>query len=253
MMGNAAIPLQPKPEPARFLVLDIETGEAPQEAIARAIEAWRPPANLRDQGKIESRREEAYAKIRERAALLDASPILCVALSANDRPPILFNGMSKETPSIEGWSVLGCGEETKMLRLVRAFLNNETGPETVLVGHNLRAFDLPKLRHTYLHHRLRLPECLKPRIGEEVRSETVDTMALFRAFSMEHRDDFAISLGVVAETLGIPHPKDVIDGSQVPALHQAGEYQAILTYCAIDCATTARVFKLMTGFAEDLG
>lgn len=252
MLGQSTIQIQPKPEPARWLVLDIETGNAPEDAVAQALEAWKPPANMKDPEKIETRRQEASAKIRERAALLDASPILCVAASASDRLSVLFNGMSEETADIEGWNVLGCGEEAKMLRLLRAFLDNETGPETVLVGHNLRAFDLPKLRHAYLRHMLRLPECLKPRIGEEARAETVDTMALFRAFSMERRDDFAVSLNVVAETLGIPHPKEVIDGSQVPTLHRAGEYHAILTYCAIDCATTARAFKLMTGFAEDL-
>lgn len=51
--------------PAQWLVLDLETGHAPQAAIEAAIAAWKPPANIKDEAKIEARRQEAMIKIRE--------------------------------------------------------------------------------------------------------------------------------------------------------------------------------------------
>lgn len=242
-----AIPLAETKPAAAWLVLDIETGNAPEQDIERAIAAWKPPCNLKDEAKINGRREEAAARIRERAALLDASPILCVGVMAEGRPPIILSGMSEETTSIEGWAVLGCGDEAGMLRMLGTFLDAETDPETVLVGHNLRGFDLPKLRHAYIRHRLRLPEILKPKIGDEERAKTCDTMTLFRAFSMEHRDSLMVSLDTVAEALGIPRPKQHVAGAEIPRLHQEGRYSVILAYCAIDTMTCAKAYTLMAG------
>ncbi len=251
MLSEKAIPLAGI-QPAAWLVLDIETGTAPAEAVEAAIAAWKPPANIKDEAKIEARRQEAEARIRERAALLDASPVICVAAIAEAHRPIVFNGMDGSQYPIEGWAVAGGGDEAGMLAALREFLDTVAGPETIIVGHNLRAFDLPKLRHAYIRNKLRLPECLKPRFGDEARAETADTMALFKAYSMEHRDDYAVSLDTVAAALGIPRPKQLIDGAEVPKLHEAERYHEILTYCAIDTATTARAWELMAGFAEDL-
>lgn len=239
------------PAPARWLVLDLETGNAPEPAIQAAIAAWKPPANIKDGDKIEARREEAAAKIRDKAALLDASPILCVAL-VTEAATWLVNGMDASAPAVEGWEVIGSGDERGLLLDLRDWLDRHTDTATVIGGHNVRGFDLPKLRAAYLRHRLRLPALLQPRLGSEPAPEVVDTMSLFKAFSMEHRDDYMISLDTVADGLGIVHPKGVICGADVPRLHQAGEYAAILTYCAIDAATTAVAFQLMTGIGGGL-
>jgi hypothetical protein len=238
--------------PARWLVLDLETGDAPEEAIQDVIDAWKPPANLKNPEKIETRRREAFDKIPERAALLDASPILCVAIQT-DRTAILFNGMDSREYKCEGWRHNASGTERRMLEDLRVWLDTNTAPDTVLAGHNIRGFDLPKLRNAYLRHKLRLPAILAPRIldGDQTAA-VVDTAALFKAYSMEHRDDFCPGLDTVAAGLGIPRPKGVISGADVPRLHRAGEFAAILTYCAVDAAATARAYLLMTGQADDL-
>jgi hypothetical protein len=248
---TAAAPVIALQQPAAWLVLDLETGDAPDEAVTAALGAWKPPANVKDPEKIEARRLEAMEKIRERAALLDASPILCVALKT-DRLNIVLNGMNGDLPAIEGCDVWPCQNEHGLLLALRVLLDENTNPQTVIVGHNVRNFDLPKLRQAFIRHGLKLPEILKPRLRDEERAEIVDTAHLFKSFSMEHRDDFCSSLDTVAATLGIPRPKDVISGADVPRLHRAGEYTAILTYCAVDCACTARAYQLMTSAAPDL-
>ena len=244
--------LIPLPQPAaEFICLDIETGDAPAEAVAAAIADWKAPANVKDPEKIEARRQEAIAKFNGKAALLDASPVLCVALQS-DRSRLVFNGMDASTPVIDGWPVSPCGDERGLLLALRAWLDANTGPETVIVGHNLRAFDLPKLRGAYVRHGLKLPAILKPRLRDEERAETVDTAALFKAFSMEHRDDFCPSLDTVAASFGIPRPKQHMTGADCPRLFHEGQVQTVLTYCCVDTATTARAYQLMTSTAPDL-
>lgn len=160
--------------------------------------------------------------------------------------------MDASAPSIDGWPVVPCGDERGLLLALRAWLDSNTGPETTIVGHNIRAFDLPKLRGAYVRNSLKLPAILKPRLKDEERAEVVDTATLFKAFSMEHRDDFCPALDTVAASFGIPRPKQHMTGADCPRLFREGQIQTVLTYCCVDVATTARAFQLMTGAAPDL-
>ena len=130
-----------------------------------------------------------------------------------------------------------------MLAGLAAWLDTQTDAETSLVGHNIRAFDLPKLRGGFVRHRLPLPACLRPR--ESGSQPITDTMSLFKSFSMEHRDDFAVGLDLVCTAFGIPRPKQLICGDDVPRLYREGQIAAILTYCAIDVDATAEIYRLM--------
>lgn len=227
---------------ARFVVLDLETGDAPEEAIEAALIAWKPPANVKKPETIEAKRVEAAERIRERAALLDASPILCVGVHS-DREAVMFNGMGECALELAGWSAQHAPDERGMLTALAAWLDAHTDELTTLAGHNIRNFDLPKLRNAFVRHRLPLPRCLRPR--EDGSQPVTDTMTLFKAFSMEHRDDFAVSLDTVAAAFGIPRPKQVISGAEVPRLHAAGQVAEILTYCAIDVDATTEIYRLM--------
>lgn len=55
----------------------------------------------------------------------------------------------------------------------------------------------------------------------------------------------SIGLEPLALALGIPTPKDGIDGSQVYAFYKKGKVQDILDYCKRDVETTRAVFKRM--------
>lgn len=236
--------------PAAFATLDLETGDAPPEAIAAAIDEWKAPANWKPET-VEAKRKEAAERIIEKAALLDASPILCVALQT-DTVRLILNGMDGSKPDIDGWPVVPCGDERGLLLSLRAWLDVSTTSETLIVGHNIRAFDLPKLRHAYVRHSLRLPMILKPKLRDEEKAEVIDTASLFKAFSMEHRDDFCPSLNTVAASLGIPRHKQYMTGADCPRLYREGQIKTVLTYCAVDVTTTTRAYQLMTAQAADL-
>lgn len=233
-----------------WICLDIETANAPEGAIIEAMAAWRPPGNCTKADTIEQKRQEAEARYREKAALLDASPVICLAMQLSDGPSILFHSFRKQY-SVPGWLECASPDERTMLLVIREYLNAQGGDPSA-VGHNIRGFDLPKLRQAFIRHRLRLPKLFRIRADDEPPLKTADTMHMIRFFSMELRDEKFISLDQVAMVLGIEQPKKLVSGSMVPSLYRDERYQEILTYCAIDAATTARAFALMTNQAPDL-
>ncbi|MBK7982144.1 MAG: hypothetical protein IPM75_09740 [Candidatus Competibacteraceae bacterium] len=231
--------------PAAWMVLDCETGDAPSEATAAALEAWKPPKNWKP-ATAEAKRGEIADRINSKAALLDASPILCVALKT-DQIAVVLNGMSAESFEVPGWLVLPCCDEKGLLLALRAVLDQVVAADTVIVGHNLFGFDAGKLRNAFLRHRLRLPNALA-----NFDQPMFDTMRQIRYFSMELADERFVSLDTVARVLGIPQPKQVINGADCPRLHKEGQYAVICTYCCIDMETTTRAYLLMSGQSAEL-
>lgn len=237
-------------EPARWVCIDLETSAAPDDVIAEAVAAWKAPSSWKPET-VESKRAEAEARIRDRSALLDQAPIICAAVQT-DRERLVLNGMSTSAHTVEEWTTLPCENERGLLATLRVWLDHNTGPDTIIVGHNVSGFDLPKLRGAYLRAGLRLPKILRVDQPPELRPRVFDTMSQFRYFSPEYRDERYVSLEVVARYLGIPKPKTHVVGSDVPRLHADGQHAVICTYCALDTAITARAYLLMTGTAPDL-
>ena len=150
------------------------------------------------------------------------------------------------------WRAIESDNEREMLIAFRSWANNNINVKTVITGHNLTAFDLPKISNAFIRHRLKLPLFLLPSLCDETKNEIVDTMKLAKAYTMEHRDDFAISLDTLAGILNIERPQQVMSGAEVPAAHERGEFAPILIYCCIDTETTAQAAQLMLGIANNL-
>lgn len=233
--------------PAAHVVLDLETGNPPPEVIdaevSQRMAEWTPPGNVKAADKIAEKRAEAERKARERAALMDAAPVLCLALRS-EREARLFDAMtpSGEEYTVEGWRVQWCRQERALLLALRDWLNASCSPATVIAGHNINGFDVPKLRARYLAHRLRLPWLLAP----DAENPRCDTMREFPRHSAEYRDQRFVSLDAVCKSLGIPRPKQVIDGGDCPGLYQRGEYAAIGIYCCIDVMAAEQAMLLLT-------
>jgi len=243
--SNAAVvQIAPTPAPSRWIVLDLETGDADEQAIETAIRAWKAPRNWKPET-VEKNRAEHATKLRDQAALLDASPILCVGLRSPSLG-LMFSGMGQgHLSEIPGWhGVVECPDERAMLASLGSWLNTVTDNGTVLAGHNVRGFDLPKLRGGYVRHRLPLPMCLRP-VECGPSQPVTDTMHLFKHYSMEHRDNPFVSLDTVCIAFGIERPKSIVSGKDVPQMYRDGRIAEILTYCAIDIDATAEVYRLM--------
>lgn len=230
---------------ASWIVIDLETGDPSDEHIKAAIAAYKPPSNIKNEEKIDERKSQAADAIRKKAALLDSSPIICVALKT-DFCSVIFNGMSMDAIDIDGWLSMPCGDERGLLIALRSFLDAVCTEETVIVCHNSN-YDLPKARNGFLRHRLLLPLALQCR-----EQPIFDTMRQIRYFSMENANERYVSLDTVARVLGIPQPKQVITGADCPRLHKEGRIEEVLVYCCVDVSTTERAYLLMTGQSQDL-
>ncbi len=228
--------------PLPYLVLDIETGAATEEEIQAALNGWKCPTNVKDPEKREAKRKEAEAKIRGQSALLDVAPILVVGC-AHHSGVVLFNGMDGIAYTIEGATILPCGDERLMLLAFQQWADAFTGPETVLVGFNHLAFDLPRLRLAYVRHRLPLPECLRPC---EQNQAVYDVMRNFtRYFTAENHGELFISLDTVLSRLGLPQYKSLVNGAMIPELAREGRVLEVLQYCAVDTLATREAWQLM--------
>ena len=55
-----------------------------------------------------------------------------------------------------------------------------------------------------------------------------------------------VSLDILAKTLGIPSPKECLDGSKVYPYYRAGKLAEICEYCKCDVDTVRQVYRRLT-------
>ncbi len=228
--------------PPQFLALDIETTAGdPSEAEQWMRRRWNPNPKWKP-ATIGSRFLEAYEKKLERLALLDTAPIISVALRS-EADCRLLHWMPCEAEQVAGVPLERFPDEGAMLRRLRDLLDLCT-PETVLVGHNVRRFDLPKIRQAMLRHGVRLPQCL---VAHD--QPIFDTMLEWNRYTLDERP--MVPLAEVLEVCGLPNHKALTDGALVPELFQQGSYQEILTYAVADILAEWALFERLTGRTGD--
>ena len=108
-----------------------------------------------------------------------------------------------------------------------------------LCGHNIREFDVPYLCRRLLINGLPLPDIIN--LSGKKPWETnhlVDTLQLWKFGDFKNYT----SLDVLTYTLGIPSPKDDIDGSQVGGIyHIEKDVDRIATYCEKDVVAVTQL------------
>lgn len=121
-------------------------------------------------------------------------------------------------------------------------------------GHNVREFDIPFLSRRMVIHGMTLPDCMNYQGKRPWEVPHIDTMELWSFGDKKH----FTSLGLLAEVLGIPTPKDDIDGSMVSPLFWSAQndqerqenLERIATYCRKDVLTTARIYLRLRGLKD---
>jgi DNA polymerase III epsilon subunit-like protein len=229
------------PLPPQYLVLDLETTAGdPTEAEEWMRWHWSPNPNW-SPPVVGARFHEALEKKKEKLALLPTAPILSVALKTEQDCRVLHTLPFAE-PALSSAVLERYESEREMLARLAQLLA-ECSPETTLVGHNIRHFDLPKIRGAMLRHGVRLPACLVHR-----DHPIYDTLVEWGRYTLDTRP--MVSLAEVLTACGIASHKQDIDGSQVPALYERGQYHVILSYAVLDVLAQWRLFLRMTGQEE---
>ena len=108
----------------------------------------------------------------------------------------------------------------------------------LLCAHNGKEFDFPYIARRMIIHGIELPQLLQIAGKKPWEIQHLDTLQLWKFGDYKHYT----SLKLLAEILGIPSPKDDIDGSQVAQVYyKEKNLPRIVTYCEKDVITIAQV------------
>lgn len=137
------------------------------------------------------------------------------------------------------------GDEKQLLQEFKNLLNTHfSTSKHLLCGHNAKEFDFPYIARRMIIHKLELPYKLNLFGKKPWEIPHLDTMELWKFGDYKH----FTSLKLLANILGIPSPKDDIDGSQVRHVYyEENDIDRIITYCEKDVITTAQVLLRLRG------
>lgn len=112
-------------------------------------------------------------------------------------------------------------------------------------GHNIKEFDIPFICRRLLINHFAIPPCLDFQAMKPWETNMLDSFQYWRFGDYKHYT----SLKLLAAVMGIPSPKDDMDGSMVGELFWKTDEEErkqglkrIVNYCQKDVVTTANIF-----------
>ena len=211
-----------------ILFLDIET--VPQEASwSNVSENTKQLFELKTayQRKEETTPEDFY----ERAGIwAEFGKIICISVG--------YFVTQKNEKHLRVKSFFG-DDEKEILEGFKNLLDSHFNRnEHVLCAHNGKEFDFPYIARRMIIHRIELPKKLNLFGKKPWEIPHLDTMELWKFGDYKHYS----SLKLLTSILGIPSPKDDIDGSEVAKVYyEEKNLDRIVTYCEKDTIAVAQL------------
>ena len=139
------------------------------------------------------------------------------------------------------------GDETKILVDFKNLLNTHFNQaKHLLCGHNGKEFDFPYIARRMIINTIEIPEKLNLFGKKPWEVPHLDTLELWKFGDYKTYT----SLKLLTNVLGIPSPKDDIDGSEVyRVFYEENEVDRIVTYCEKDTIAVAQIFLRLRGDA----
>lgn len=136
-------------------------------------------------------------------------------------------------------------DEAKILNDFAGMLNSHFNkPHHVLCGHNGKEFDFPYIARRMIINSVKIPRILQISGLKPWEVQHLDTMELWKFGDWKSYT----SISLLAHVLGIPTPKDDIDGSDVARVYyEENDLDRIEQYCRKDTLTVAQVLLRMKG------
>jgi uncharacterized protein YprB with RNaseH-like and TPR domain len=189
--------------------------------------------------------EETAESIYERAGIYaEFGKIICISVGyIKDKNPLSFR-----LKSFFG------DDEKVLLSEFSAMLNKFTfsKKEALLCAHNGKEFDFPYIARRMIINKLVIPEILDNAGKKPWEVKLLDTMDLWKFGDYKNYT----SLDLLTSILGIPSPKDDIDGSMVARVYyEENDLKRIVRYCEKDVLAIAQVllrFKNLPAIQDDL-
>lgn len=132
------------------------------------------------------------------------------------------------------------GDEKKILNDFSNLLNTHfNGAQHLLCGHNAKEFDIPFIARRMIINGIALPNKLNLFGKKPWEVPHLDTLELWKFGDYKH----FTSLKLLTKVLGVPSPKDDIDGSEVARVfYEEKDIDRIITYCEKDVIAVAQIF-----------
>jgi 3'-5' exonuclease len=219
-----------------ILFLDIET--VPQKANYDSLEDdWKELWSSKSVSLLKYHAEETKESLYPRAGIYaEFGKIVCISCG------VLQNHGEQKKIALKSFA----GDNEKVLLYEFSLMLNKwsANEPKFLCAHNGKEFDFPYLCRRLVINDLPIPQLLNMSGKKPWEVNHIDTMELWKFGDFKNYT----SLNLLARTLGIPTPKDDIDGSRVWEVYWIEKnIQRIVTYCQKDVVTVAQVFLRMQG------
>ncbi|MCL6266783.1 3'-5' exonuclease [Flagellimonas myxillae] len=131
------------------------------------------------------------------------------------------------------------GDEPSLLKQFKTLLQEHfSQTKHLLCAHNGKEFDFPYIARRMVIHGINLPYKLDLFGKKPWEVPHLDTMELWKFGDYKH----FTSLKLLAHVLGVPSPKEDMDGSMVREVYyKNNDLDRIISYCELDVITTAQV------------
>lgn len=219
-----------------ILFLDIET--VPQYAEFSAVpEEWKNLWSRKAELLLRNRENETIESIYGRAGIYaEFGKIICISCG-------VIQG-SGEEKKIVLKSFFGDDEKLLLYEFCEMLRKWANDPQKALCAHNGKEFDFPYLCRRLIINSMPIPAILNTAGKKPWEVNHLDTMELWKFGDFKSYT----SLNLLAHSLGIPTPKDDIDGSMVGDVYwKEKNLRRIVEYCQKDVITVAQVYLRLQG------
>ena len=221
---------------SNILFLDIET-VSQQPVFENLPDEWKALWRRKAEVLLRNKDDETAESIYGRAAIYaEFGKIICISCG-------VLQGNTTERKLI--LKSFCCDDEKKLLQDFADMMNKWSfGPGKYLCAHNGKEFDFPYLCRRMTVHSVDIPPLLHLAGKKPWEVNHLDTMELWKFGDFKSYT----SLNLLAHTLGVPTPKDDIDGSMVGDVYwKEKDLTRIVTYCQKDVITVAQVYLRLQG------
>lgn len=213
-----------------ILFLDIET-VSQQESYSALDEEWQALWDHKAKYLTKNHETETPESIYPRAAIYaEFGKIICISCGC-----LQGQGPDRKL-MIKSYS----GDDERKLLTEFALMLQAWGPQAdkQLCAHNGKEFDYPYLCRRMVINGVEIPDALKISGRKPWEVRLMDTMELWKFGDYKSYT----SLKLLAKVLGVPSPKDDIDGSMVyDVYYNEKDLDRIVAYCQKDVLTLAQV------------
>jgi uncharacterized protein YprB with RNaseH-like and TPR domain len=139
------------------------------------------------------------------------------------------------------------GEERTLLLEFKTLIETHfSKTKHLLCAHNGKEFDFPYIARRMIIHNITLPVKLNLFGKKPWEVPHLDTLELWKFGDYKHYT----SLKLLTSVLGIPSPKDDIDGSEIfRVYYEENDIERIVTYCQKDTIAVAQIILRLRGEA----